>query len=165
MNEIISKRYTDYLTYILINRIFLNKSWSRLTDIHLYINNEQTFNNLKTGKKREEIRCMFPSVIGPLKKSQKRYVNCIKYIHIGDVIRLRFKDKLVYSFVKDLKIYKDVGIRDVLTNTNYKHVIPHAKSIDEAVNKYTTICYKNKLKKYNKFYYIFNIKLLPIFYI
>ncbi len=165
MNEIISKRYTDYLTYILINRIFLNKSWSRLTDIQLYINNELTFNNLKTGKKREEIRCMFPSVIGPLKQSHKRYVNCIKYIHVGDIIKLRFKNKLVYSFVKDLKIYKDVGIRDVLTDTNYKHVIPHAKSIDEAVNKYTTICYKNKLKKYNKFYYIFNIKLLPIFYI
>ena len=157
-----NKLYHNYLTYILRHSIFLSRDLVRLTDKQLVVNNSNTFKYLLDGRKTEEIRCVFPSVIGPLKKLQKRYTNMVLDIKIGDIIRISFKTNIVYMFVHDIDIYKDCDIRTVLVNTDYKKVIPDAKHIEDAERKYTTICYKKKLKKYNKFYYIFNIKLIPI---
>ena len=165
MCELITKNYNHYLKYILINTIFLNQNKSRLTDIKLYVNTFNTFKYLREGKKKEEIRCVFPSVIGPLKRMQKRYTNIVLNIGIGDIIRVCFRTNIVYMFVHDINIYKNCDIKTVLSDTDFKKVIPDAEDIETSIKKYTDICYKKKLKKYNKFYYIFNIKLLPIFYL
>ena len=61
-----------------------------------------------------------------------------------------------------MKIYKDTNIRSVLKDKDYKKIVPDAKNIEHAINRYTNDCYKKQITKYNKFYYIFNIELLPI---
>ena len=166
MNEIISIYYTNYIKKILINTIFLyTQPFIRLTDKFLYIKHMSTFQYLRTGKKTEEIRCLFPSVIGPLSLFQKRYNGVCKDMRIGDIIKVQHKKCVLYMFIYGMKIYKDKDIRSVLQGKKYKKIVPDAENVEQAIERYTNDCYKKKLTKYNKFYYIIDIELLPIFYL
>jgi len=165
MNETFAQLYYYYERYILTNPLSFKTDNSRLTDKSLYIKHMSTFQHLRTGKKTEEIRCLFPSVIGPLRLFQKRYNGVCKDMRIGDIIQVRHKKRVLYMFIYGMKIYKDTNIRSVLLKKDYKKIVPDAKNIEQAINRYTNDCYKKQITKYNKFYYIFNIELLPIFYL
>ena len=164
MNEAFSQLYY-YERYILTNPVSFKTDKSRLTDKSLYIKHMSTFQHLRTGKKKEEIRCLFPSVIGPLPLFQKRYNGVCKDMRIGDIIRVRHKKRVLYMFIYGMKIYKDTDIRKVLEEKDYKKIVPDAENIEQAIERYTNDCYKKKLTIYNKFYYIIKIELLPIFYL